>query len=157
MTIKETLENFKEIQVLTLNFIEKEDEIEENFQNLKSKIDKQKICDNLYSFTLFLHLIAKISDNHFHETDFYSKIEKILLSFKDEIKGKYPDSEIFSIFKNNKKILLFLLEEKILEINNYIATKIQSGKYKKEKYPQYFFPEIKPYPVFSSPCRIAEK
>ena len=86
MTIKETLKKFKDIQKIILSFVDKEDAIEEIFESLKHKIEEQNICNNLYEFTLLLHLIAKIADNHFHETDFDAKIKKLILLFKDEIK-----------------------------------------------------------------------
>lgn len=142
MTTKEILEKYKELQTRILSFIEKDDDLEENFHNLKQIIEEQNICNNSYNFTLLLHLIAKIADNHYHETDFNPKIEKIILLFKEKIKEKCQDSEIFCIFKNNKKILLFSFEN---NKNNFIASQMQSGKYKKRKYPQYFFPEIMPY------------
>ena len=143
--VAQILEKFKEIQANVLAFLEKNENAEENFQNLKTNLDEQKIYENLYCFTLFLNLLAKISNNYFHETDFYAKLIKIFSLFKKEIKEKFTDSDLFNIFKDNKKVLLFFLEEKIMQINNYIGVQMQSDKYKEANYPQYFFPEIKKY------------
>lgn len=144
--MKESLEKFKEIQANILKFLEKDNDTEESFQNLTKIIEfLKKGTENLYDVTLLLHLLASIAENHFLEQDFYPKLEKLLLLLKDEIKENCSDSEIFNIFKNSKRVLLFLFEEQMLKMNNYIATQMQSKKYMEKKYPKYFFPEIKTY------------
>ena len=50
-----------------------------------------------------------------------------------------------SIFKSNKRILLFLIEEKILTVDEYFVKQIIKDKYLKRKYPQYFTPEIRSF------------
>lgn len=50
--------------------------------------------------------------------------------------------EIFTIFKSNKQILLFLIKEEIIAINESIVSIFTSDKYKKRKYEDYFMPEI---------------
>lgn len=62
---------------------------------------------------------------------------------KDKIKQSFSNSEIFNIFKKSKKILLFLIEEKILFIDDSIVKIMTNYSYDKVKYPHYFFPEIK--------------
>ena len=64
--------------------------------------------------------------------------------FKDDLK-KYEKAEIFNLFKSSKQILLLLIEEKILTVDEYFVKKIIQNKYIKKKYPQYFWPEIKPF------------
>lgn len=50
--------------------------------------------------------------------------------------------EIITIFKSNKRILLFLIKEEIIAINESIVSIFTSDKYKKRKYEDYFMPEI---------------
>ena len=146
MTVKESLDKFKKIQAAILEYLEKDNDAEENFQNLSKSIELPKEnTENLYDITLLLHLLASIAENHFLEHNFYPKIEKILLLLKDEITKNCTDSDIFNIFKDNKRVLLFLFDEQMIKMNNYIGSQMQSKKYKKENYPQYFFPEIKSY------------
>ena len=99
---------------------------------------------NKHEFKSLLHLILRISDNHYRGTNFFNKIEKILLFFKDDIKNKMSNSEIFQIFKSNKRILLFLIEEKIMILDEIIAESFLQTKFNKAKYFEYFLPEIKP-------------
>ena len=68
-----------------------------------------------------LYLIAKIANNHHRNSNFFSKIEFILLHFEKDIKENFLNSEIFNIFKFNKRILLFLLERDFLKIDQFIV------------------------------------
>ena len=52
------------------------------------------------------------------------------------MKKYFTNSEIFNIFQSNKRILLILFDEKIINIDKYIAAKINN------KYRIYFEPEI---------------
>ena len=77
---------------------------------------------------------------------FFSKIERILQFFKKDIRKYFSNSEIFNIFAGNKRILLFLIEQQIIIIDEYISKKIATtDKYIKGNYPQYFHPEIQPF------------
>ena len=93
-----------------------------------------------------MHLISKIENNYHRFPYFFSKIERILLFFKESVKKYFSNSEIFNIFKSNKRILLFLIEQRIIVIDEYIAKKItKTEKFTEAKYPQYFQPEILPF------------
>ena len=63
---------------------------------------------------LFLHMISKIASDHHRLPNFINKIEKILKYLKDDITRYFSNSSIFNIFSESKRILLFLLEEKII-------------------------------------------
>lgn len=145
----EHIEEMRCIQHVILSFLDDEVDTEEIFQNIISFIDEKNYNCNQYKLKALLHLIAKIIDNHHRTMDFFSKIERILLHLKDDIKKNFPNWEVFVIFRSNKRILLFLIEEKILEFDEYIVDEITIGpnsiKYIKAGYPQYFSPEIKPY------------
>ncbi|KAK8848020.1 hypothetical protein M9Y10_019073 [Tritrichomonas musculus] len=95
-----------------------------------------------------------IAKNHHQKASFNEKIEKILLHFTKDIKQTFDNIEIFNIFKSNKRILYFLLKNKIIIINEYI-TQIILSKFSK-KYPQYFFDEIRPL-IHEEERRILEK
>ena len=58
---------------------------------------------------MFLYLLAFISNNHHRDFDFFEKIFKIIIQFKDIITQKFTNLEIFLIFKKNKRVLLFLI------------------------------------------------
>ena len=142
----ESISLMQKIQENLLNYLENETNTEENFQILKSIFEDSKIYDDKHEFQLLLHLIVKIANNHYRGPDFHSKIEKILQIFKDCLKKNYSNTEIFNIFKSNKRILLFLIEEQIIIFDEYIVKKIvKNNKYIDANYPQFFQPEIKPF------------
>ena len=146
MNSQEYLDTMKDIQTNILNFLEEKAGSEENLLILEDNFNNSKISDNKYDLLSLLHLISKIGDNCHRFSNFFSKIEKILLIFKDDIKKYFTNSEIFNIFKSNKRILLFFIEQKIIVIDEYIVKKItKTDKYIKAKYPQFFQPEIQPF------------
>ena len=99
-----------------------------------------------YDLLSLLHLISKIGNNCHRFPFFFSKLEIILQLFKEDIKKYFTNSETFIIFKSNKRIILFLIEQQIIVIDGSIAQKItKNGKYIEGKYPQYFLPEIEPF------------
>ena len=128
-----------------LLFIENENKVEENFQNLIQIFEDHKIRDKFNELKIFFKLIVKISNNFCRPPNFFQKIERILLFFKKNITEQFTKAEIFDLFKNNKRILLFLFEEKIISMNQKIADIMRNSKYRAANYPQYFTPEIRPF------------
>ena len=114
-----------------------------SFQDFQSLIDDKKIRDSHYDLKTFLHLLLKIANNHYRSPTFFNKIEKILLLFQEDIKKFFSNFDVFNIFKKNKRVLLFLFEEKILTPDGAISYIITTKKYKQRFYPQYFYPEFK--------------
>ena len=145
MSFQEYLDKMREIQSNLLDFIEDDQNADENFPALQLFFEKLSIQDNKHDLSFLFHLLTKIADNHYRGPFFFEKIEKILKLFKDDIKKYFSNSEIFNIFKGNKRVLLFLIEENIMKIDEYIYKKITTGKYAKRFYPQYFAPEILPF------------
>ena len=143
--IPEYLEKMKSIQQNILEYINDEDDSEDKFQNINDLITKNKIDDTKDEFKTFLYSLTKISNNHQRSANFFSKIERILESLKNDLLKFFSNSELFHIFGSNKRILLFLIETKIFIIDESIAKRIIQGKYLKAKYPQYFQPEIQPF------------
>lgn len=111
MEIDPFLKRKKTIQDMIHSYItNNENEIEEKFQNLINFINEDEI-------KTILKIIIKIANNHHRTPDFFPRIEKILQFLKDQIKQSFSISEILDIFKGNKRILLFLIEENIISIN----------------------------------------
>ena len=143
MINNEILEQLKTIQNSLIEYMESGSNAEEHFQNLQ-KISKNQIISEKY-LILILHLIAQIASNHHRENNFLPKIEQAILLFKEKTKQNLNNSSIFTIFKDNKRILLFLIKEGMITIDIYISSEIFTGNFINYKYPQYFFPEIKPF------------
>ena len=81
-----------------------------------------------------LYLLKSISINHYRTSNFFLKIEKIFSNIKNEILLYFTNSEIFNIFKSNKRILLLLIELNILIIDKDIAFIISNEKYRLRNY-----------------------
>lgn len=145
MDINEYLSKMEALQQALISFIDSESEMEENFQILLQIFEDHKIRDDRNELKLFFKLITKISNHFYRPQNFFEKIEKIILLFKKEIIEKFNQTEIFDLFKNNKRILLFLFNEKIISMNQTIADIMRSNKYRYANYPQYFAPEIRPF------------
>ncbi len=64
---------------------------------------------------------------------------------KQDLQKYFTNSEIFEIFKNNKRILLFLIEGRVIIIDEYIVSRITSYEFDRKNYREYFLPEIKPF------------
>ena len=82
-----------------------------------------------------------ISNNHQRNSDFFDKIFRIIKNLANDIKRFFTNESIYGIFNSNKRVLLFLIEEKILTIDKNIALLI----YKTYSYDSYFKKEIKPF------------
>lgn len=141
MSVQEYLKEMREIQEKLLDYLDNEGD----FQNLIDKFDEINIRSDQHKLKTLFYLLLKISNNHHRTSNLFDKIEQILQLFKDEMTKYFSNSDIFNIFKSNKKLLLFLIENNIMTVDEYIARKIIDFKYQKQKYPQYFMPEIKPY------------
>lgn len=137
----EYTDKMKQIQNDFLEFLEKEDNIEENYQNLTKLIKDQKIGDNRLELRSFLHLISKIAKNHYRNPNFFDKIKQILQNIKNSIKNFFTNEEIFEFFERNQHILLFLIEEKVFRIDESIFTKMQ----KIESLENFFKPELQSF------------
>ena len=140
--------NIKELQKQLLEFITSEANAEEMFQNLNSLFDSLKIHQIKNELKLFLRLLSKIANNHYRTNDFFNKIGKIINIFKAEISNSFSNEEIFQIFQENKRLLLFLIDEKIMIFDKAIYDVIKKQNktiFKVGQYEKYFIPEIKQF------------
>ncbi|KAK8838130.1 hypothetical protein M9Y10_036083 [Tritrichomonas musculus] len=142
--VKFFLEKFKSLQEAFLDYLEDEENNEENFRNLYKLINDTKIRDCMHEIRLFIHFLLKVANNIHRIHNFFIKIDRILKLFKNDLK-KFKNEDIFQLFKSNKRILLFLIEEKILIVDKYFIKQIANAKYVEMDYPLYFAPEIKPF------------
>ena len=145
MNPNEYLDKLKNIQQNILQYIDDVSDSEDKFQNIKDNLTKSKIKDDRYELKPFLRYLSKLSNNHHRTANFFSKIDRIIDYLKDDLRKFYSNSELFDIFKSNKRLLLFLIEAKIIIFDESIAQLIMQYKYLKAKYPQYFQPEIQPF------------
>lgn len=144
MTAEEFIQKMQDIHQHLVKYLDSEENIDSNFDNFKKVIEDQMIRSNNYEFKSFLHMMVKITNNHHQTLDFFTKISEIIKYFRAEFNNYYSNDELFSIFKENKKILLILINEKILNFTKNISDIIDNDIYfTSHRYNQYFFPEMK--------------
>ena len=143
MSVQDYLDQMKKLQATLLNYLEKEDLIEEYLNNFMQLFQDYKICKHKQKFESVLHLLLNISNNHHRELNFFQKIEKIILYFKTNLQAIFSNFVIFNIFKSNKRILLFLFKEKIIKLDHAIISTLENKKFISANYIEYFTPEIK--------------
>ena len=142
--IQEHINKMKCIQEEILEFLDNDESNENDLTILIQNFDdKQQFRNNKQELRILLHLLLKISNNHHRTSNFFFKIEKIIKTYQSCIVENFTNYDIFNIFKSNKRILLFLFDEKILVPDYNIFHMITKKKYIERYYPHYFFKEFK--------------
>ncbi|KAK8895706.1 hypothetical protein M9Y10_013590 [Tritrichomonas musculus] len=139
MSYQDYINKMKDIQEDILNFVDDKDNQNDYFNKLINAIKIHNIQQNHDDLMILLHLIASISNNHHRGPFFFEKIERILNFLKEDIKKNFPNFKIFNIFKDNKRILLFLIKEDILKVDSSIKTKMKNMN---SSYFEFFSPEV---------------
>lgn len=142
MQIKEYLSNKKNFYEVFCAYIEREDESKDELAKLKEYISSNK--NNKNELLSFLNLLQKYITNHHCDSFLSRKVEQIIKNYFKEIKQSFSNFEIFSIFKDNKKIILFLLKEGIITIDEYVFSAMLNRKETNGvNYCHFFYPELK--------------
>ena len=141
MELQKCIKAWRNVYKCLISFVENEEDIDFGikFEIFDKDFNFFEESGNHEDLKSLLHLILKIANNHHRTPQFNNKIEKILLYFFTKIKQTLSNSEIFQLFKNNKKILLFLFRNKIITVNKEISDFILV----KFTYRHFFYPEIK--------------
>ena len=122
----EYLNKMKTVHNLILEYLDNEED-NTKFGELVNLLNFQ----NPQSCTIELNSVL----HHHRNPLFFDKIKKIIFHFKKEIIQTFSNIEIYNIFKNNKLILLFLIDEAIMTFNSELIPKIGENK-------SFFYPEI---------------
>ena len=159
MTVQDYLSKMGKIQTSILAFIDDDDSSATGFMKLIQIFQNQKILNNQHELKSLLHILSNIADNHHQGPNFIDKIQQIIKFLKIYMKKFFSDFSIFNIFASNKRILLFLLKEKILTMNKAITSILTKSDsyYEKANYPQYLFNEIQPFLDDESIQKITRK
>lgn len=142
--IQEFINKKQELQKSILDFIEHGETIIPNDQ-LSSILEDPILEEDKNEMKSTLYLISKIADNHHKNQFFYEKIEQILLRIKEKVTSKLTNSEIYEIFKSNKRVVLILIKEEFIEFDQILSQKIDNDKQLREQYHYYFYPELKEF------------
>ncbi|KAK8882515.1 hypothetical protein M9Y10_045157 [Tritrichomonas musculus] len=145
MSIQDYITKREELQKTFIDFLDDQETILLKSHDLMISINDPDISEDKYELKALCYLICKISNNHHRTPLFHNKIDQILQLIEPKIKKFLTNKEIFRIFKTNKRILLFLIKEKLLTIDKSIVQTMKKEKYQRAKYFYFFYPEIKTF------------
>ena len=142
LEIKKYIEKKNDIQQNLIEFIDDDSNREFYLYQLNILLHDQQVTRDRYELISLVHLISRILDYHHRTPTFFTKIEQVILLFKSEIRKSLSNSQIFNIFKSNKRIILFLIEEGIIKPDKNIAKLLIQEEFFNSKYPIYFYNEF---------------
>ncbi|KAK8847051.1 hypothetical protein M9Y10_019626 [Tritrichomonas musculus] len=137
MNFQGGIEEMKVFYELLLDFLDKDQQLEEIFDSLSKLIKNHDFILNNQELKLFLKLIKKVFHYHFHSAFFYDKVFRVISIFINDIKQIYSNLTIFNMFKFDKRILLFLIENQILTIDSKILKILEQDEYRQKYYLEY--------------------
>lgn len=146
MDIESCIKKSKELYTFILNFLESENNSEREFLSFTKVFDKQDILNNRNLFLNLLRLLYFIGDNYHRTSDFLIKLGQIFQYLAKDNQMPISNSDIFDIYKTNKRLLLFLFEQKFIIPDETILKLIMKNKDANGyKFYYYLYPEIKKY------------
>ena len=131
------LNKMTKIQNTLLGIINKDKGKEMDSQEIIIFLNELKICKNRQEFKSLLHLLSILYENHHQQQENMVFIEKIIINYKDYILKNFQNCELYTIFRNDKKLLLYLIQSQILKIDKNIIRQLS----KNDDY--YFYNEVK--------------
>lgn len=115
MEIEQYIKQKKEFYNVFMTYIDDETDHQENFTNLITYMQSNKILDNREELKNFLTLISRICLNHHYHKDFQDKILSIFTYLREKIKKNFTRSQITSIFKSYIQASFFIYDNQILK------------------------------------------
>lgn len=139
MNAQAYIAKMKNIQGALLELLDNIEYSDSDLQQFTKMITDQNVQDEMLKD--FLHLLSKMSADHQRSPHLIKKVEYILAFLKKEIISKFSNTSLFNIFKKNKRILLFLIKERFIEIDEYLHDFMSDHN----DYIDYFAPELISY------------
>lgn len=133
----------KELFSLVLEYINSENA--DDFHKLTAFIEDNGIIPDKEKFKKLCDLFYNISSNYKRFPNFFEKIKRFFLEYKNIIKGYYGNMEIYEHFQYNNYFILFLIQNGMIELNQQMIDIILKKKINDINLYLYFYPEIKPF------------
>ena len=135
--IKNYLERYSSIQKTILNYL---DEEESNEKDFKAFFDNFKIQNSNFNIKEIFNMLRFIINDHHRNEDFFIKLEKIIIYFKDDFMKTFSNKELFDFFIQNNGVILILLENQMIKLDNDIVKVL-----KRPSNMNFFLPEIEAF------------
>lgn len=149
MTLKKGIDVYlkekKELQKSLLKYFENIEDDNDDYLYCILLLDDQNILNDRQDLKDYLILLLNITNNFHRPPNIYQKIDRIFQQLHKAVKEFFSNKELFSIFKSSKIILLYLIEEKYINIDKSIFNIISKDKYKKRDYLSFFYYEIQSF------------
>ena len=151
MEVQEYFEIMKTIQTHIIELLDTENDTDD--ESIMKLIDDHQMREDRSQLAALINLIVNISSNHHRTSDFFKKIETIFLILKDDMSHHFSNIELYDFSKNNKRILLFFFQNKIVvpdkSIASFLVCQIESNTSSQEEQKNdnalFFYPEIKEF------------
>ena len=144
--IQKYIDNKKDIYNLFLSYIDDTQIKDFDLSKLEKFFKHEDHSVNPEELKQFLSLIVDISNNHHRTQNFFDKIKQILQFYSKLIKDSLSNFEIFDVFKTNKMILLYIIQNQIIMIDDNIYNEINGMiETNGTQYCHFFYPEIKSF------------
>lgn len=141
-TISPDIQNYIEKKALVpktiLNYINGEN-LENDF-SIHKYLDELKSQGNGIDLKEFLNFLKNIIDHHYRSPEISSRIEEIFIYLKEDINQSLTNQELFNIFSGSKRILYFLIDNKMIDPDESIINILISPSCN-----TYFMPIIDKY------------
>lgn len=124
MEYQKYIEQNINLQDLFLKYIDDGSENNIYYHDLLKKLDSLNLSENKHILDEILRFISNVSQNYHRSTDFFTKIENVLLHLSENIKKSFPNEIIYNFFYADKRILLFLIKKNIITLTEPIVKNI---------------------------------
>lgn len=128
------IENMKTIQNILVSFLDNQSSFDNLNKAILTKIINSQNLESKQEFKSFLYLLSNVAQYHFQGQHFFKRVKQIIDYYKGYIKKYYSNSEILNIFKDNKRILLYLHKKGIIKIHKELFEKLGLNNFKKESH-----------------------
>ena len=136
--ISRYIDRKKELHENLLSFIENSNNDFDNFSDFKQFLISLDFFKNIEDTKHILTLISNVFNNHHRQPGFLQKSFQLLQFLFEEIKQSLSNQEIFDIFKNNKRALFLLIEEKLILVDETITLQIFKYPFVHSDYSRFF-------------------
>ena len=135
------IDEINEIYESILIYIDNPDPISESdYKNLLEIFNKHNIERNQEQLQHIISLLVNISTDHHRQEGFFTKIERILIRYRNQIQSNNTNIEIYKKFESSKRLVYFLIKEGMLQIDETITRLIQNKQ--EINYSEFFIKEI---------------
>lgn len=142
--IKTYIEQMANLQKALLDYLDNDDNDEVLLKVFFDQISEHQMNESPQIVTEILYLLADVSTFHHRTSQFFEKIEKIILYFDNILRDHYSNEEFYNLFRNSRRALLILQEHNYFKFDTGIIESLNGIDHIAKKFREYFKLEILP-------------